>query len=132
MVSPSDDLDLTQAQAFALQASELAELLQTVADSLTASLARLNPVPDSVADLESDLTADLTADPSGLHQTLHDLKGYLGLVASATLCQQVRLADEAARHGHENEALSLLTPLIPRLQALEASVRDYRAGIIDG
>ncbi|MEY3914176.1 MAG: hypothetical protein RL509_2220 [Pseudomonadota bacterium] len=35
MVSPSDDLDLTQAQAYALQPDELAELLGTVDDSLS-------------------------------------------------------------------------------------------------
>ena len=116
MDSLSDDLDLTQAQAFALQVRDLNELLGTVDDSLSITLARL----------QTNLTTE------DLHRTLHDLKGYLGLVAGASLCQLVQEADHAARLGHAEQALDLIQPLIPRLVRLQVSLRAYRAGIIDG
>ena len=116
MLSPPDDLDLTQAQSFALEPRDLADLLGTVEDSLSFSLELLQT----------------TADAQRLHRALHDLKGYLGLVAVSGLCQLVQQADQAARLGHLSEATAQLVPLIPRLERLQGSVRAYRAGIIDG
>jgi hypothetical protein len=115
MVSPSTDLDLTQAQAFALQASDLAELLGTVVDSLSHTL----------------MCLQAPTGPVHLHRTLHDLKGYLGLVASPGLCQRVQQADQWARQGNVTEALNIMRPVIPRLQVLLEDLRSHRAGIID-
>ena len=114
MVSPSDDLDLTQAQAYALQASDLAELLDSVDVSLTASLAQLQ----SAADLTS------------LHRCLHDLKGYLGLVAKVALCELAQQADLHARQGHDSATQDVLGALVPRLERLHKALQAYRAGII--
>jgi HPt (histidine-containing phosphotransfer) domain-containing protein len=116
MDSLPDDLDLTQAQAFALQARDLADLLDTVDQSLSASVAHLQEATDAEV----------------LHHTLHDLKGYLGLVAVTGLCVPVQQADQAARQGHVTQALDLVRRLIPRLLRLQLALRAYRAGIIDG
>jgi HPt (histidine-containing phosphotransfer) domain-containing protein len=67
-----------------------------------------------------------------LHLALHDLKGYLGMVAAPELTDWVKAADQLARSGQLSEALAQLAPLLPRLQALQACLRAYRAGIIDG
>jgi hypothetical protein len=115
MVSPSTDLDLTQAQAFALTPGDLAELLGTVVDSLSHTLTCLRPPTDL----------------SQLHRTLHDLKGYLGLVASPGLCHSIQQADHWARQGDMSEALTIMRPVIPRLQGLLEDLRSHRAGIID-
>ncbi len=113
MRSSADDLDLTQAHAYALQPADLAVLLGTVDTSLSASLSLLQE----------------PADLSTLHRTLHDLKGYLGLVASSALCERVQQADLLAREGqastHEHVRM-----LIPRLKGLQRALQVYRAGII--
>jgi hypothetical protein len=114
MVPPSDDLDLSQAQAYALQPADLAELLGTVQASLSASLALLRT----------------PADMPSLHRCLHDVKGYLGLTASAPLCQLVQQADLAARQGHESQASDLVRLIVPRLEGLQSALQAYRAGII--
>ncbi len=114
MVSPSNDLDLTQATAYALQPAELAELLGTVDASLTASLVLLR----TPADLPS------------LHRSLHDVKGYLGLVASGGLCELVVQADLAARQGHGEASRQAVQALLPRLERLHSALQVYRAGII--
>jgi HPt (histidine-containing phosphotransfer) domain-containing protein len=114
MVSPSDDLDLTQARAYALQPAELAELLGTVDASLTLSLSLLRAPPDM---------------PS-LHRALHDVKGYVGLVASGALCELVQQADQAARQEKVENAHESLQALIPRLERLQTALEGYRAGII--
>jgi HPt (histidine-containing phosphotransfer) domain-containing protein len=116
MVPPFDDLDLSQAQAFALQPRDLAELLVTVDNSLSQSLHHLLS----------------TSDVQALHRTLHDLKGYLGLVASASLTDLVAQADQAARLGSLSQVLPLLPPLMSRLADLQTRLRAYQAGIIDG
>ena len=115
MRSPPDDLDLTQAQSFALEPHDLADLLGTVEVSLSSSLEQLHSPLDA----------------HHLHRALHDLKGYLGLVAVSGLCQRVQEADQAARLGLVSDAQAQLVPLIPRLERLQEAVRAYRAGIID-
>ncbi len=114
MVSPFDDLDLTQAQAYALQVADLTELLGSVDLSLTTSLSQLQ----SAADLPT------------LHRCLHDLKGYLGLVASVSLCELSRQADQQARLGQGAATQESLGTLIPRLERLQQGLQVYRAGII--
>lgn len=114
MVPSPDDLDLTQAQAYALQPAELAELLGTVLSSLTASLFLLR-------------SAD---DVPGLLRCLHDLKGYLGLVAASALTALVDQAHGLARQGQQAAARELLEVLIPRLERLQIALEAYRAGII--
>ena len=116
MASTPTDLDLSQAQAFAMKPLELAELLGTVVHSLQSSQAVLGACTDV----------------AGLHRALHDLKGYLGLVAGSDLCSAVRRADEAAREGQLDACRSVLDQIIPRLEALLIEVRTYRAGIIAG
>ncbi|MEY2657325.1 MAG: hypothetical protein EBS37_09970 [Betaproteobacteria bacterium] len=114
MVSPSDDLDLTQAQAYALQPAELAELLGTVDVSLSLSLSQLRA----------------TSDLPSLHRALHDVKGYVGLVASGALCELVLQTDQSARQDMAEPTRESLQALIPRLERLQRAVKDYRAGII--
>ena len=114
MVSPLDDLDLTQAHAYALQPADLLELLATVEASLAVSVNVLSS-PSSWPDLQ---------------RALHDLNGYLGLVASTELTQLIQEADLAARHGDEARCRHLLLPLVPRLEHLRSSVQVYRTGII--
>ena len=116
MAPTSDDLDLTQAQAFALEPRDLAELLGTVEASLQASTRVLQ----------------VTRDAAGLHRCLHDLKGYLGLVATPDLCGVVREADNAARSGQLALCHAHVVEIMPRLQALLTAVQTYRAGIIVG
>jgi HPt (histidine-containing phosphotransfer) domain-containing protein len=114
MVPPSDDLDLTQAQAYALQPADLAELLGTVQSSLTATLLLLRTA----------------ADVPGLLSCLHDLKGYLGLVAAPVLTDLVQQAHGLARQGQRASTRELLEVLIPRLERLQIALDAYRAGII--
>ena len=116
MDSLPDDLDLTQAHAFALQPDDLVELLGTVDTSLTASLLLLQTASDAQA----------------LHRALHDLKGYVGLVAGSELCQQVHQANSLAGQGHAAPAQQLVQSLVPRLQRIQTSLQAYRAGIIAG
>jgi len=116
MAAPHDDLDLTQAQAFALQPAELAELLATVEQSLRATCLRLQ------ACTEED----------ELHRSLHDLKGYLGLVTGPALCEWVQRADRLARQGRLEDARAELAGILPRLQSLESAVGRHRTGIIAG
>jgi len=89
----------------------------------------LGTVEDSLSHTLAGLQAPI--DPTHLHRTLHDLKGYLGLVAGPGLCQWVQQADQWARQGNVTEALNIMRPVIPRLQVLLEDLRSHRAGIID-
>jgi hypothetical protein len=114
MVTTLDDLDLTQAKAFALEPHELDELLGTLDASLTTSLQQLR-MPTS----EDDFL-----------RGLHDLKGYLGLVASPELCAQMQALYAQARASTPATACPLPASLVSRLEVLQQRLSAYRAGII--
>lgn len=114
METSFDDLDLSQAQAFALQSRELDALLETLDASLTASLRQLR----------SPTCAD------DLLRALHDLKGYLGLVAKPELCVLVQAVYAQARLATDGACAVIPAPVLVRLEMLQQRLAAYRAGII--
>lgn len=110
MATETNDLNLEQARAYALDDDALSQLVSSFERSLADSL-------------ESLRTLMQTPDPETLLRTLHDLKGFIGLLSGASLRQLVADIEQHSRQQPLAATLQRLGPLCNRLQALLAAVR---------
>ena len=110
---PCDDLDLGQAQAYALDDESLDLLVDSYCQSLDQSLQDLRALR-------------LSGDLIDWQQVLHALKGYIGLMAGAALRDLVTNTEALSRQGPLSALLTQVAQIEPRLQALRERLQGLR------
>ena len=110
---PCDDLDLGQAQAYALDDESLDLLVDSYCQSLDQSLQDLQALR-------------LSGDLIDWQQVLHALKGYIGLMAGAALRDLVTNTEALSRQGPSSALRAQVALLEPRLQALRSRLQGQR------
>jgi hypothetical protein len=110
---PCDDLDLGQAQAYALDAESLDLLFDSYDQSLGQSLQDLQALR---------ACGDLT----DWQRVLHALNGYVGLMAGTALKDLVAQTEALSRQGPLSALLAQVGLLVPRLLALRGRVQGQR------
>jgi hypothetical protein len=108
-----DDLDLGQAQAYALDAESMDQLVDSYCSSLVQSLTEFESLADAF-ELEA------------WQRSLHALKGFIGLMAGADLQQLVGDAERMSRQGDGAQLQVAIQRLEPRLRGLLERLERHR------
>jgi HPt (histidine-containing phosphotransfer) domain-containing protein len=109
-MSTSPLLDLSRAKEFAFEADQLRELVVTFEQSLT----------QEMAIIQAALT---TGEALKVEHSLHALKGFMPLFATASLAQAVTDLYQTSREKPLEVTGPLFTALVPSLQTLLVEVR---------
>jgi len=105
-------LDLTRAQAFALEHEQLHELVASFEQSLTEEMAHIH--------------AALAANEAlKVEHSLHALKGFMPLFVEPNLAQSMADLYQTSREQPLSVTAPLFTALVPKLSALRVEVGQW-------